>query len=195
MVQFEEFVFPDHVTIFETFNPGAVVKIWAFTSTEEWICLWDEQSCRDQLRDPREFTPTLRCCNLPTRIIRIEFNHQHLDYFTEIDAVMLTGKKVNSVRMPSLLPVNHHQNRYQHLIGKGPILRKLESVQFRPLPIENHQNLLKDFLIRDLENFIAEIDNGITVPDDTETAQFTLKHLPVSGRQHSSSIANRFNHK
>lgn len=186
VVQFEEFVYPDHVTIFETFNPGAVVKIWAFTSTENWICLWEETPPMEQIRDPREFTPTLKSINLPTRIIRIEFNHQHLDYFTEIDGVMLTGKKVNSVKIPSLLPVNHHQNRYQHLIGKGLILRKLESVQFRPVPMENHQNMLKDFLIRDLENFIAEIDNGIAVPDEIDNAQFTLKHLPVSTLRNAS---------
>lgn len=168
------------MTIFETFNPGAVVKIWAFTSTEEWICLWEEPPVKDHLRDPREFTPTLKSIKLPTRIIRIEFNHQHLEYFTEIDGVMLTGRKVNCIQMPSLIPFNYRHNRYQHLIDKGPILRKLESVQFQPLPIENHQNLLKDFLIRDLENFIAELDNGINVPDETENAQFTLKHLPVS---------------
>lgn len=60
---------------------------------------------------------------------------------------------------------------------KGPILRKLESVQFRPLPIENHEDLLKDFLIKDLAHFITEIDNGLM--EDTENAQATLNHLPV----------------
>lgn len=68
---------------------------------------------------------------------------------------------------------------------KGPIQRRLERVQFKPVAHEN-RDVLKDFLIKDLENFIAEINSGNgsnacneIVPDDTDYAQFTLKNLPV----------------
>lgn len=74
-----------------------------------------------------------------------------------------------------------HHNRNQQS-DKGPIQQRLERAQFKPLHHNNHQDLLKDFLMRDLENFIAEINTGygLDVPDDGENSQLTLKNLPVS---------------
>lgn len=120
-----------------------------------------------------------------SRIFRIEFNHRHLDYFTEIDGVLVEGIKYNCDKVnSSLSPINHnhHHHHRNHQADKGPIQRRLESVQFKPLHHNNHQDLLKDFLMRDLENFIAEINcgYGIDVPDDSENSKLTLKNLPVS---------------
>lgn len=47
---------------------------------------------------------------------------------------------------------------------KGPILRKLESIKFRPCLKENHQDYLRDFLVNDLEKFIQE--SALLPPDD-----------------------------
>lgn len=116
------------------------------------------------------------------RIIRIEFNHKHLEYFTEIDGVVLTGLKYNFDR--SNMALSEKEQFYRLYPNKGPIQRHLENLQFKPVAQEN-RDILKDFLIKDLENFIAEINSGNIssneiVPDDKEHAQFTLKNLPVS---------------
>lgn len=81
----------------------------------------------------------------------------------------------------SLFPINHHH----HQADKGPIQRRLETVQFKPVHRNNHQDLLKDFLMRDLENFIAEINTGygLDASDDSENSQLTLKNLPVSFKE------------
>lgn len=117
------------------------------------------------------------------RIIRIEFNHKHLEYFTEIDGVELTGLKYNFDRSNDAL--TEKEQFYRLHPNKGPIQRRLESVQFKPVAHEN-RDVLKDFLIKDLENFIAEINSGSgsscneIIPDYKEDTQFTLKNLPVS---------------
>lgn len=173
-------VYPIEVNIFETYNPGAIYSLWAFTIFNKWICLWRNGNELDKRNDPRAFTPTIKKIKVPTRIIRIEFFHKHLDYFTELDGIILTGIKYdNSLSSPQ------HEEFARSQSEKGPIQRKLESVQFKPKLQHNIQDFVKDFLIKDLENFIAEINGsgniGSTdVPDETENAQYTLKHLPVS---------------
>lgn len=160
------------------------MKLWAFTMNEKWICLWDcnnDPTPIPQLsNDSHIFSPTLNEVKIPTRIIRIEFNHRNLDYFTEIDGVMLEGIKFTP--RPDL----------RHLMtvsqaNKGPIQRKLEKVSFTtvPAPNQNQDQLLKDFLIKDLEHFIAKINCGerrwaSNVPDYSERDPHTLKNMPVS---------------
>lgn len=176
-MQFEEYVFPRRIFIFETYNPGAVVKLWAFTITKQWICLWENDGEIETISDPRVFAPPIEEIKIPTQIIRIEFNHQHLDYFTEIDGVLLEGIRYDDAE----------RNKLQMTIDrpeKGPIQRKLEKVLFKTLPSngDRQDQMLKDFLIKDLENFIAEINCGNAcksiVPDDCEQNRFTLKNMP-----------------
>lgn len=93
VIQFEDFVYPSQICIVETYNPGAIVKLWAFTITEKWICLWENDGLETIVRtDSRVFSPPIKDIKIPTRIIRMEFSHRYLDYFTEIDAVMLQGE-------------------------------------------------------------------------------------------------------
>lgn len=186
MIEFEEFVFPSEIAIYETYNPGAIVKLWAFTINEKWICLWDESSGTNDdhtgadaiTNDSRIFAPTIKEIKVPTRIIRIEFNHRQLDYFTEIDGVILKGVKYTPC------------GDLQHLMNltranKGPIQRKLEKVSFTTVPaaLSNHKD--HDQLLKDLEIFIAKINCNDTalsptsVPDASEKNPYTLKNMPV----------------
>lgn len=177
MIQFEDYVYPQQIYIFETYNPGAIVKLWSFTIDERWICLWEYDSTDHTIiNDPRVFTPTIKNIKIPTRIIRIEFNHRNLDYFTEIDGVLLEGVKYDSNERKRL------QNSPLQPMHKGPIQRKLEKVLFNTVSPTNHN---QNQVLKDLENFIAEINcghlNGLsTVPDDSETAPYKLKNMPVS---------------
>lgn len=73
VVYFEKFVIPTEVAIFETFNPGGVVRIWAYSITKEWTCLW-EATNRDLMqppgnypRDSRRFAPPLKKTNIITK--------------------------------------------------------------------------------------------------------------------------------
>lgn len=91
-----------------------------------------------------------------------------MDYFTEIDAVLLTGIKCNPVYLPKFITMANKCNE-----RRGPITRKLESVQFKPIVV--HADVIIDFLVNDFESFI--IESGMV--DEEDRAQFTLKDFPV----------------
>lgn len=42
-------------------------------------------------QDSRIFSPKIATPPFPSRIIRLEFRHDELDYYTELDAVELVG--------------------------------------------------------------------------------------------------------
>lgn len=181
MIEFEEFVFPKEIAIYETYNPGAIVKLWAFTINEKWICLWESTNNDNDntltdltANDSRIFAPSIKEIKMPTRIIRIEFNHRNLDYFTEIDGVVLKGVKYTPCGDLQHLMNLAHSN-------KGPIQRKLEKVSFTTVSaLENHKD--HDQLLRDLETFIAKINcnDRVLSPTVPDTDPFTLKNMPVS---------------
>lgn len=52
VIGFEQFVVPEKIIIFETYNPGAIVRIWAFTVEEKWVRLWE--TTKQQLQSNRE---------------------------------------------------------------------------------------------------------------------------------------------
>lgn len=183
MIEFEEFVFPNEIAIYETYNPGAIVKLWAFTMNEKWICLWEMTTDGDDndntlaeliSNDSRIFAPPIKEIKMPTRIIRIEFNHRNLDYFTEIDGVVLKGVKLRPCGdLQHLMNLTHS--------NKGPIQRKLEKVSFTTVStLANHKD--HDQLLRDLESFIAKINcnDRILSPTVPDADPFTLKNMPVS---------------
>ncbi|KAL9967950.1 hypothetical protein ACROYT_G026265 [Oculina patagonica] len=98
-LQFADFVYPTKIEIVETYNPGAVVRILALESGStnsnfkkpRWTTLWSgaPQHCAPRAR---KFSPPLKAVKHPTNLIRLEFNQSHLDYYTELDAVILYGK-------------------------------------------------------------------------------------------------------
>ncbi|KAG7208510.1 hypothetical protein KM043_014733 [Ampulex compressa] len=89
-VEYYQEVYPIRISVYETYNPGSVVAIWAQDCYHRWFQLW----CGPPQRvphNPRIFSPHLRQCNFKTKTIRLEFNHNMLDYYTELDAVLLIG--------------------------------------------------------------------------------------------------------
>ncbi|XP_048478464.1 F-box/LRR-repeat protein 4 [Plutella xylostella] len=90
-VSFEREVHPLEVSIFETYNPGAIVKIWV-RSRKSWILLWAGEP-EEGGDSPRIFTPPIRKIKEPIRIMRLEFNHSKLTYYTELDAILLKGRE------------------------------------------------------------------------------------------------------
>lgn len=195
LLRFEEAVYPESIKVFETYNPGGIVRIWAYT--EEWICLWDiseaDESCTLIDRNKaRVFAPRLRHCSEPTRYIRLEFNHAHLQYSTQLDAVLLVGQKF----VPCGVPRGKHP--LSLLIEKGPIQKKLELEKFRPVATANREEILQEFLRNGLDEFVqglnqrqssneeqdeslAESDSRCETPNaetSSTIAELTLERLP-----------------
>ncbi|XP_065203649.1 F-box/LRR-repeat protein 4 [Planococcus citri] len=94
-ITFEHKVRPLSVNIYETYHPGSVVRIWASDGANKWSLLWEG---KPQIREhsPNIFSPDINRISYHTNLLRIEFDHSHLDYYTEIDAVSMTGLRKNT---------------------------------------------------------------------------------------------------
>jgi F-box and leucine-rich repeat protein 4 len=91
------------------------------------------------------------------RIIRIEFNHTLLDYYTGIDAVQMTGTKC--------IPAKRFiESPEKQKISKGIIQQKLETVDFRTQITPSEA--IEEFLRNDLNKFIENIGLS-TLPDES----------------------------
>uniref|UniRef100_F6TDN1 F-box domain-containing protein n=1 Tax=Ciona intestinalis TaxID=7719 RepID=F6TDN1_CIOIN len=103
-VVFDQAVYPWSIAIYETYNPGSLVRILALcqrfpkqTAKRHWEVLWDNPHPQSNLpNEARMFAPILREIKHRSRIIRLEFCHSHLDYYAELDAVELTGCHVRT---------------------------------------------------------------------------------------------------
>ncbi|XP_033231673.1 F-box/LRR-repeat protein 4 isoform X2 [Belonocnema kinseyi] len=89
-VEYYQEVYPIRVSVYETYNPGSVVRIWARDGSGQWFQLWKGPP-QVVPPKPRIFSPPLQLCNFKTKMLRLEFNHSLLDYYTELDAVLLIG--------------------------------------------------------------------------------------------------------
>ena len=89
-IEYHQEVYPIRVSIYETYNPGSVIRIWARNSNNQWCQLWSGPPQRVPHK-PRIFSPPLQLCSFKTKMLRLEFNHSLLDYYTELDAVLLIG--------------------------------------------------------------------------------------------------------
>ncbi|XP_025995379.2 F-box/LRR-repeat protein 4 isoform X1 [Solenopsis invicta] len=89
-IEFYEAVYPIRVSIYEVYNPGSVTRIWAQDSKNRWFLLWSGPPQIVSSKS-RIFSPPLRQCDFKTKVLRLEFNHSLLDYYTALDAVILVG--------------------------------------------------------------------------------------------------------
>lgn len=119
-VSFEKDVYPLEVSLFETYNPGALVRIWAF-SESKWYLLWEGEPGYAGDR-PRIFTPTIRQIGVLTRTLRLEFNHSLLPYYTELDAVLLKGREKDERVKKNF---TYYCSFNEKTAGKGKILDKI----------------------------------------------------------------------
>ncbi|RZF47617.1 hypothetical protein LSTR_LSTR014401, partial [Laodelphax striatellus] len=78
-LRFEQAVFPVTISIYETFNPGSVVRIWAGLEAGKWELLWEGES-KPYGHTARIFSPPLKLINEATNLIRLEFDHSTLEY-------------------------------------------------------------------------------------------------------------------
>ncbi|XP_067138506.1 F-box/LRR-repeat protein 4 isoform X2 [Centruroides vittatus] len=93
-VRFKEKVYPLELNIYETYNPGAIVKVLAYSyGSAEWKIIWKSlpQIVHSQ---SRIFKIETKNVNFATDLYRLEFHHAHLKYYYELDAISLTGKSL-----------------------------------------------------------------------------------------------------
>ncbi|XP_008117345.1 F-box/LRR-repeat protein 4 [Anolis carolinensis] len=114
---FEEQVYPTAIRVLETYHPGAVVRILACSASPysqnlpaevRWETLWSEPPSKVNSPQARQFMPSIKQINFPTNLIRLEMNSSLLDYYTELDAVVLHGLRERPVlsRNTSLIDMN-----------------------------------------------------------------------------------------
>ncbi|XP_006626335.1 F-box/LRR-repeat protein 4 isoform X1 [Lepisosteus oculatus] len=103
---FEEPVYPTAIDVMETYHPGAVVRILACSlnpfsqnppADVRWEVLWSGKPTKMLTPQARQFSPSIKQINFPTNLIRLEVNSTLLEYYTELDAVVLHGVKERPV--------------------------------------------------------------------------------------------------
>jgi F-box/leucine-rich repeat protein 4 len=63
---FEYKVYPVKIYIYETYNPGAIVRIWAYDGQTKWNVLWESHPVIEQPIS-RIFSPKIKTPNFPTK--------------------------------------------------------------------------------------------------------------------------------
>jgi len=92
-LKFAQPVYVCGVDVFETWNPGCVVKISAFDG-QNWHILWSGGLPQKRLPElPRVFSPTFPCTPFPSDQIRIDLDCTRSISWTEIDAIRLRGRE------------------------------------------------------------------------------------------------------
>lgn len=66
-LEYEQAVYPIEICIYETYNPGSVIRIWAANLEQKtWSLLWEgEPQCVEHVA--RKFIPELKKINFLTR--------------------------------------------------------------------------------------------------------------------------------
>jgi F-box/leucine-rich repeat protein 4 len=68
VVEFDHYVLPQEIVFYETYNPGAVIRIYAYCSgTKKWEILFEEKQLEMVEKKAREFKPKLRPIKEPTK--------------------------------------------------------------------------------------------------------------------------------
>ncbi|XP_028327282.1 F-box/LRR-repeat protein 4 isoform X2 [Gouania willdenowi] len=111
---FEEPVYPTAVEVFETYYPGAIVQILACSCNPfsqnpptdvRWEVLWSGEPTKMLTPQARQFSPKIKHISFPTNLLRLEVNSSLLDYYTELDAVILRGVKERPLLALYKMPV------------------------------------------------------------------------------------------
>ncbi|KAJ0000107.1 hypothetical protein NQD34_011949 [Periophthalmus magnuspinnatus] len=70
-----------------------------------WEVLWSGEPTKALTPQARQFAPAIKHINFPTNLLRLEVNSSLLDYYTELDAVILRGVKERPMLALYKLPI------------------------------------------------------------------------------------------
>lgn len=145
----------------ETFNPlGFTVQL----SFSRWEVLWSGEPTKVLTPQARQFSPNIKHINFPTNLLRIEVNSSLLDYYTELDAVILRGVKERPMlaryKMP-IIDINDLSDSEEELSDLGGPFRQGGEAKrtgngyFDKLPYE---------VIPDFTDIVSDSDNTLLFP-------------------------------
>ncbi|GIY87414.1 hypothetical protein CDAR_320621 [Caerostris darwini] len=87
-------IIPLLLRVYEVYNPGAIVKVFCYCyETKKWVVMWKGEP---QILFPDKshcFTIDIHGIDFLTDFYRLEFHHKHLNYFCEIDGLILYGEE------------------------------------------------------------------------------------------------------
>ncbi|XP_059050959.1 F-box/LRR-repeat protein 4 [Achroia grisella] len=179
-VSFHDAVYPLEVSVFETYNPGALVRIWAFgIQTSKWYLLWEGEPLYAG-DSPRVFSPTIKLINDSTKTLKLEFNHKLLPYYTELDAILLKGLKCKSKITRRLMSQDGSKS-----FEKGQILNKVVSSNL-------HENIVPPKVVEP-ENTDNETVLGDFQRLPNETILYMMKYLDIQSLFRCAQVNTHFN--
>ncbi|KAM7382473.1 hypothetical protein PAMP_002200 [Pampus punctatissimus] len=165
---FEDPVYPTAVEVLETYYPGAIVQILACSHNPfsqnpptdvRWEVLWSGEPTKVLTPQARQFSPNIKHINFPTNLLRLEVNSSLLDYYTELDAVILRGVKERPMlalyKMP-VIDISDLSDSEEELSDVGGPFRQGDGKQrtgngyFDKLPYELIQLILSHLTLPDL---------------------------------------------
>ncbi|GIY51607.1 hypothetical protein CEXT_628541 [Caerostris extrusa] len=87
-------IIPLLLRVYEVYNPGAIVKVFCYCyETKKWVVMWKGEP---QILFPDKshcFSIDIHGIDFLTDFYRLEFHHKHLNYFCEIDGLILYGEE------------------------------------------------------------------------------------------------------
>ncbi|ESP03193.1 hypothetical protein LOTGIDRAFT_224605 [Lottia gigantea] len=111
-VVFADKVCPTKVEVFETYNPGCIVKILACDCTSgtdvdtgqvEWVTLWSGKPTYPK-QESNVFSPPLKKVNFLSNLIRLELCQELVEYYTELDCIRLHGTRSTNKPNTQVVP-------------------------------------------------------------------------------------------
>ncbi|RVE62257.1 hypothetical protein OJAV_G00155240 [Oryzias javanicus] len=161
---FEEPVYPTAVEVFETYYPGAIVQILACSHNPfsqnpatdvRWEVLWSGEPTKVLTPHARQFSPKIKHINFPTNLLRLEVNSSLLDYYTELDAVILRGVKERTMlalyKIPHIDISDLSDSEEELYDAGGPFMhQRTGNGYFDKLPYELIQLILSHLTLPDL---------------------------------------------
>ncbi|XP_022916344.1 F-box/LRR-repeat protein 4 [Onthophagus taurus] len=147
-LRFDEAVVPRTIIIYETYNPGAVVRIWGRIHGDKWHVLWEETPTIHP-QTSRKFTVGIQNYMGIIDELRLDFNQHLLSYYTGLDAVLLCGKKPRTILQSNLLRTGYLGVPRKEIIQQKYVYDDSKASYFSHLPDEI---IIKIFSYLDLKS-------------------------------------------
>lgn len=199
-VVFEQAVYPFQVNVYEIYNPGALVRVWARSVQGKWALLW-EGAAQTTRPMSRIFSPPLRTIQFPTNLLRLEFDHSNLEYYTELDAVCLVGTykpfPENSLGSCHTLQNNVVRRRNGSstnclgLVNVGDITNRIQELNIHQLsPQVDIPSSISTFLDHEFPNLLKQIEDMQMANPSRTALPASSSSLSAPPDQPSSQSAN-----
>ncbi|XP_075001633.1 F-box/LRR-repeat protein 4 isoform X5 [Calonectris borealis] len=133
---------------------------------EWWEILWSEAPTKVNGPQARQFTPCIKQINFPTNLIRLEVNSSLLDYYTELDAVVLHGVKERPVlslktSMIDMNDIDEDEDEEKYGCGMDTLNKQFSIVTLREWPTNGYFDKLpyEQTALLSILNFCSELQH------------------------------------